>query len=156
MKLDSFEYSIYENIEIIEKYKLLSKKYQSDEEFNYSNKDVLNLIAKLNQKAKFVRKNNFFKVENKVKGIKFYINISLKYNLVELIIGATDILKDTFITGGSFGWICKDFEIAQGINVNENIKKPSFGNYEELENILGVAFEIYEDFKVEFLKKYIV
>ena len=33
------------------------------------------------------------------------------------------------------------------IDVNYRIKKPVFGTYENLEEILGIAFGMYEDFK---------
>ena len=33
------------------------------------------------------------------------------------------------------------------IDVNYRIEKPVFGTYEDLEEILGIAFGMYEDFK---------
>lgn len=37
------------------------------------------------------------------------------------------------------------------IDVNYRIKKPVFGTYEDLEDILKTAFGMYEDFKLAFV-----
>ena len=152
MKLDSKEYKIYKSIDFIKRYEALSKNFQFGDRLDYSNDKVLSLIAKLGYKVKYIKNNNFFKIEEKINGYKFYLNICLKYSNVELIVGATEIEKDQFITGSVFGGLYKDMKYAEGIDLEENIRDPKFRNYEDLEIILKEAFNIYEDFKNELLK----
>ena len=96
---------------------------------------------------------NNSEIIEKINGIKFYLNICLKYSNAELIIGATDIAEDRFITGSVFGRLYKLIKYAEGIDLEENIKKPKFRTYEDLEFILKETFRIYEDFKAELLKQ---
>lgn len=94
----------------------------------------------------------FFKVEEKANGIKFYINTCLKYSNAELIIGATDVTRESHITGSIFHSLHSDIKYAEGIELDGFVKKPKFRTYEDLEAILKEAFSIYEDFKAELLK----
>jgi hypothetical protein len=153
MELNSKEYQVYKNIDFVKRYESLSKSFQYEDRLEYANDEVLNLITKLGHKAKYVKSDNFFKVEEKVNGIKFYLNICLKYSNAELIIGATDITKNQFITGDVFHGLHSDIKYAEGIELDGFVKKPKFRNYEDLEAILKEAFSIYEDFKAELLKQ---
>ena len=147
MKLSKKEYEIYKKISFVERYEKLSVKFQFEERLDYSKESVLDLIKKLGYTAKYVKKNNFFKIEEKKGIIKFYLNICLKYSNVELIIGATNIIEDKFLIGGVFVRICTEVNCYKGISLDENIR-----NYQDLEEILTEAFAIYEDFKTEVLK----
>jgi hypothetical protein len=153
MELNSKEYQIYKNIDFVKRYEVLSSSFQFEERLNYTNDEVLSLIAKLGYKAKYLKNNNFFKIEDKINGVKYYLNICLKYSNAELIIGAAEIEKDQYITGSVFGGLYRDIKFAEGIDLEENIKKPKFRNYEDLREILKEAFLIYEDFKQELLKQ---
>jgi hypothetical protein len=153
MKLNSKEYLVYKNIDFVKRYESLSKNFQFEDRLDYANDEVLSLITKLGYKAKYVKSDNFFKVEEKVNSIKFYLNVCLKYSNAELIIGATDIAKNQFITGDVFHGLHSDMKYAEGVELNGFVKKPKFRTYEDLEAILKEAFSIYEDFKTELLKQ---
>lgn len=153
MEINSKEYQLYKNIDFANRYAVLSNSFQFEDRLDYSNDKVLSLIAKLGYKAKYIKNNNFFKIEEKINGYKFYLNICLKYSNTELIIGATEIEKDQFITGSVFGGLYNDIKYAEGIDLEENIRDPKFRNYEDLQIILENAFGIYEDFKRELIKQ---
>lgn len=149
--MNNKEYEIYKKISFIERYEKLSVKFHSENEFKYSNEEVIKIIAKIGYSILYVKKYNFFKFEEKIENYKFYFHFSLKYGLAELIIGTTNLKTDIFITGGSFGNLYEDvkyFETKKELKVY----KPSFKNYQDLEEILKEAFSIYEDFKTEVLK----
>ena len=97
MELSKKEYEIYKKISFVERYEKLSVKFQFEERLDYSKESVLDLIKKLGYTAQYVKKDNFFKIEEKKGIIKFYLNICLKYSNVELIIGATNIIEDKFL-----------------------------------------------------------
>lgn len=153
MEINSKEYQLYKNIDFVDRYEVLSKDFQFDDRLNYSNDEVLSLINSLGYKPKYVKSDDFFKIEVKHSGIKFYLNICLKFSNVELIIGATDVVKKKNITGSVFGRLYKLIKLAEGVDLEENVKKPKFRNYQDLEIILKEAFSIYEDFKKELMRQ---
>ncbi|WP_430612013.1 hypothetical protein [Flavobacterium sp. JP2137] len=152
--LNSREIKIYKNIDFIRRYEALSTNFQIDDELNYSKEEVVSIIKALGYDVKFMKKNNFFKIEQKIDGIKFYFHICLKYSLVELIVGALYNENNIFITGDVFGGLYKDMQPLQGVELGKGINKPSFSSYSELTEILKEAFSIYEDFKTEVIKEY--
>lgn len=115
------------------------------------NEKVLEIANEIGYKISFVKKNNFFKFQEKIGTYKIYFNFSLKYSIVELIIGITNLKKDIFITGGTFGNLYEDIKYFE-TKKESKIFMPSFENYQELEEILREAFSIYKDFKTEVLK----
>lgn len=148
------EYELFSNIKFINRYENLSGGFRTENELNYTNEEVINIIEELGYKAKFVKKNNFFTVELIESNIKFYLNINLKYSIAELIIGATNLQSDNFIIGGPFGGLYKDLKYEEQQEIVDSIMKPAFENYFQLKEILKEALSIYHDFKQEVLKTY--
>ena len=83
--------------------------------------------------------------------MKFYFHFSLKYGMVESIMGMMDKNKKHII-GGAFSWLCKKIKVTENEEIKDNVKYARFRNYEDLKNILREYFLIYEDFKTEVLK----
>lgn len=139
---------IYESMDFYNQYERLSKKYQLENRFeNYVNDKVIALYEELGYKAKHIRKNNFFKIEEKIDNIKFYFHTCLKFGNAELIMGASDIKNDIFLIGGTFAGIMKEIEISKSIEKDYYIRYPKFSNYEDLYEILKTSLSIYNDFK---------
>ena len=65
MELNSKEYQVYKNIDFANRYEILSNNFQFQDRLDYANDEVLNLISKLGYKARYIKSNNFFKVEDK-------------------------------------------------------------------------------------------
>jgi hypothetical protein len=154
MELMEKEIRLYKNIHFCNRYEILSKAYQFEERLNYSNDKVIELISSLGYKVKYIKSDNFFKIQDTISNIKFYLHICLKYSNIELIIGATNIDTDEFITGSVFVRLYRIIKYAEGIVLDENIKDPKFRTYEDLQEILKETFSIYEDFKKEVIKEY--
>ena len=155
MEIESKEYQVYKNIDFVQRYESLSQANQFDERLEYSKEKVIELINGLGFKSRYVSSDNFFKTQENIRGIKFYFHQCLKYSNVELIIGAVKVETDELIAGSVFGRIYRLFKYAEGIEIENNIKKPKFRNYGDLEEILREAFSIYEDFKVEVLELFV-
>lgn len=154
MELNSKEYQIYKKINFTKRYEVLSNKFQFEERLQYTNETVLKMIKDFGYTVKYINNNNFFKVEEREHGVKFYFHICLKYSNTELITGATDIKTDQFLTGSVFGRLYKLIKHAEGVDLEENLKMPKFRNYEDLQEILKEAFGIYEDFKKALIEEY--
>ncbi|QPH39443.1 hypothetical protein [Pedobacter endophyticus] len=143
---------IYKSINFYNRYKLLSESFRFENTFeSYSKNEVLNILNEIGYNAKYHKKENFFEIEEIISDKKFYLNTCLKYGLVELIIGVSDVKTDALIMGGVFGNISDEIEYLAGINNERKIFLPSFRDYNDLKIILTEAFNLYEDFKHEFI-----
>lgn len=152
MELDIKELELYRKINFCNRFEKLSNCYQFDNTFErYSNDEVIKIISANTYKVKYVKSGNFFKIEEKLFDIKFYLHISLKYGNIELIFGSVDIKTNKYITGGPFSRLYGLIKFKEGINLENNIRYPKFRNYDDLRAILKEAFSIYEDFKKELI-----
>ncbi|HDR6300608.1 MULTISPECIES: hypothetical protein [Bacillus] len=135
---------VLEKINFTERYKSLSKQFPDRENTfeNYENEKVIAVFESLGYKARFMKKENFFIVgEVKNKDIyTFRFNISLKYGLVELIWEAWH--TGEVRVGTSWAMFVDVLS-----NDTEKVLRPGFHSYEELKEIMKIAFEMYEDFK---------
>lgn len=144
---------IYESIDFYNRYERLSRKYQLENRLeNYANDKVIGLYDELGYTAKHIKKNNFFKMEEKIDNIKFNFHTCLKYGNAELIMDAFDTKKDEFLLGEPFAGIMKEIEISKNKEKDGYIRYPKFSNYKDLYEILNTSLSIYEDFKKEVLK----
>lgn len=146
---------IYKNIDFYNRYEKLSNDFSFEKTFeDYSNDEVLKIIENLGYRVKYRKKDNFFQIVQKTDKYEFYFHICLKYGLAELITGASDVISDEFLAGSVFMGMAKDMESFIGREREGFISKPRFRNYEDLKEILKIAFGIYEDFKKEVIKEF--
>ena len=152
MELSKKELEIFEKIHLYERHSNISNLYRFEETFeNYSNDEVIKIVKELGYTAKYRKKENFFQIIETINEMRFYFHFSLKYGLVEIIMGMMDKNKKNII-GGLVPNICKKIEIVKNEEKKGDIKKARFRNYEDLKNILREYFLIYEDLKTEVLK----
>ena len=138
---------ILKKIDFVEKYGFLSKEFGNKNTTfeNYDNDKVMSIIENYGYAVKFKRSENVFKIVEKIDDFEFQFNIKLKYGICEFIWGLTKN-GERLSLGGPWGLI------SRLISDNSNrYPLPCFSNYDELNIILGSAFEIYEDFKKELL-----
>ena len=152
MELSKKELEIFEKINLYDRYRDINNQYRFEETFeNYSNDEVIKIVKELGYTAKYRKKENFFQIIETINEMRFYFHFSLKYGLVEIIMGMMDKNKKNII-GGLVPNICKKIEIVKNEEKKGDIKKARFRNYEDLKNILREYFLIYEDLKTEVLK----
>ena len=152
MELSKKELEIFEKINLYDRYRDINNLYRFEETFeNYSNDEVIKIVKELGYTAKYRKKENFFQIIETINEMRFYFHFSLKYGLVEIIMGMMDKNKKNII-GGLVPNICKKIEIVKNEEKKGDIKKARFRNYKDLKNILREYFLIYEDLKTEVLK----
>ena len=145
------ELEIFEKINLYERHSNISNQYRFEETFeNYSNDEVIKIVKELGYSVKYRKKENFFQMIETINGMKFYFHFSLKYGMVESIMGMMDKNKKNII-GGLVPNICKKIEIVKNEEKKGDIKKARFRNYEDLKNILREYFLIYEDLKISLI-----
>ena len=132
------ELEIFEKIDLYERHSNISNQYRFEETFeNYSNDEVIKIVKELGYSVKYRKKENFFQMIETINGMKFYFHFSLKYGMVESIMGMMDKNKKHII-GGAFSWLCKKIKVTENEEIKDNVKYARFRNY--------------EDFKTEVLK----
>ncbi|MGE1024887.1 hypothetical protein ACQGS6_13065 [Bacillus sp. GMs2/2] len=142
---------VLEKIDFIQRYKALSKQFPDRENTfeNYENEKAIEVFESLGYKALFMKKENFF-IVGEVKNKDFYtfrFNISLKYGLVEFIWSAR--YNGEVRVGNSWDMFVKVLS-----NGSERLPAVCFHSYDELKEIMKIAFEMYEDFKRELIPIY--
>ncbi|ANC21708.1 hypothetical protein PDN15_13495 [Bacillus cereus] len=138
-------------IDFIQRYKALSKQFPDRENTfeNYENEKAIEIFESLGYKARFMKKENFFivgEVKNK-DSYAFRFNISLKYGVAELIWEAWH--NDEVRVGDPW-----DVFIRLLSNDMGKVPVLYFHSYDELKEIMKIAFEMYEDFKRELIPIY--
>ncbi len=144
------ELGILDKIDFYNRYKSLSEEHRIENRLEKQEiQKVLDIFQDLGYSAKFNKSERFYKILEKSEICEFYCHFSLKYGLVEIILGGTDLASDVHLGDVAAG-LCKDMEIAKNDITDGYIRDPGFTSYEELENILIKALALYEDFKIEF------
>ena len=138
---------ILRKIEFINKYQELSNNHlhELSEMMNdYNNDEVLAVFKELGIKAKYSKKENFFKVVKKHNDIKFQFNISIRYGVCEMIWALW--INENIEPLGPWSLLTRLIDEKQ-----QSIKPPSFTSYDELSQIIVEAFNLYNLFKRELL-----
>ena len=149
--MDKKEKEILDSIHFLERFQALCGQYNFDlkESFvNYDNQKVLEILREVGYTTpKHQKKENFFQSVKKVGVYRFEHKIKTKHGIVELI---WDVMKNNqYFTGNSFSNL--EYEL---LNLEERHPLPIFRNYEDLREILTIAFQMFEDMTTEFLKVY--
>ena len=153
MKLDSRVEQALQAINFVERYKELSDKFSldrtpKDKRLNIITGElVFDVFEDLGYRAKFDGREKFFYIEPiKENGYTFGFHISIFKGLVELIwivrASQNKVILGTPLIEFSRRLISPDYRIMD----------PVMSNYDDFENVMKIAFEMYEDFKQAFLK----
>jgi len=151
--MEKFIFEIFENIQFYNRYKQLSDSTRKNEaRFEEIEKQkLLDILQSQGANAKYISKGQFYNIEDFLNNWNLNLHLSIKYGLVEVILGGKN--SDTgLIIGGPASLICESIEYHKGIPSDGYIKNPSFGNYEILKEIIREVLEIYSDFKKEIQK----
>lgn len=134
-------------INFVERYEKLSAQFSvaktpaNDRLIYIDGEEVMEMIQAAGYSPRFNPKEKFYKIEEEHIGkYIFGIHIILRDGRVELVWVVKE--NGTLLLGAPWGTYSRRL-----INTNYRIKPPVFGTYEELEAILKIVFEMYEDFK---------
>ena len=135
------------SIDFVKRYEELSKRFDSDRTPSdnrlvyIDGEEVMDMIKNLGYDPLFDTKEKFFKIkEEKTENMSFGFHIILRDGLVEMV---WVVRQDKEVLLGSpFGTYAKRL-----IDPGYRIKNPVIGSYDDLEEVLKTAFEMYEDFK---------
>lgn len=137
-------------MDFIRRYEELSSHFSSErtpsnERLVYVERDeVMSIIRDLGYSPLFNAKEKFYKIKEEQAGIfTFGFHIILRDGMADLVW----VVKENGELLLGTPWSVYSRRL---IDINYRIKKPVFGTYEDLEDILKTAFGMYEDFKLAF------
>ena len=142
---------VLNSIRFAERYQALRTQYSFDskERFEtYDNQYVLEMLQGIGYTSvKYWRKEDFFQAKKKNSIYEFRYHVCIKAGISELMWYA---MKDNkYYEGGTFPNL--EYEL---LNLENGNRLPIFRNYEDLREILTIAFQMFEDTTTEFLKVY--
>ena len=142
---------VLSSIHFAERYEALRTQYSFDakESFeNYDNQYVLEMLQEIGYTSvKYRKREDFFQAKKKSNIYEFRYHICIKYGIAELMWYA---MKDNkYYAGGSFPNL--EYEL---LNLENGNRLPIFRNYEDLREILTLAFQMFEDMTEVFLSVY--
>ena len=151
--MEQFIFEIFENIQFYNRYKQLSERTRkSDARFEETEKlKILEILKNQGADAKYISKGQFYKIEDVLNNWHLNLHLSIKYGVVEVILGGKNN-NTGLIIGGPASLICESLEHHKGIKSEGYIKSPSFGNYEILTEIFYEVLGMYSDFKLQIQK----
>lgn len=136
-----------EKIDFIRRYEELSNRFSSErtpskERLEYVERDeVMEILLDFGYISQFDKKEKFFKIkEEQIGTFTFGFHIILRYGMADLVWVVRE--NGELLLGSPWGLYSRRL-----VDANYRIKNPVFGTYEDLEDILKVAFGMYEDFK---------
>ena len=152
MEMDVNVKKALENINFIDRYKSVSEKYSaertlSDNRLRYiDGEEVIKIINECGYDALFDKEEKFFKINDEsINEYIFRVHIIIKDGMIDLVW----VLKenDDLILGSPLSAYSRSL-----IDVSYRIKKPVISDYNDIEDILKLTFNMYEDFKKEYVK----
>lgn len=134
-------------INFVERYEKLSARFSaaktlSDDRLIYlDGEEVMAMIRAAGYSPQFDTREKFYRIkEEHIGKYSFNIHIILRYGIAELV---WVVEEDGVLLLGA-PWSTYSRRLIDG---NYRIKNPVFGTYADLEEILKIVFEMYEDFK---------
>lgn len=134
-------------INFVERYEKLSARFSaaktlSDDRLIYlDGEKVMAMIRAAGYSPQFDTREKFYRIkEEHIGKYSFNIHIILRYGIAELVW----VVKEDGVLLLGAPWSTYSRRLIDG---NYRIKNPVFGTYADLEEILKIVFEMYEDFK---------
>lgn len=131
----------------ISRYEELSNSYNSERTpsenrlIYIDGKEVMDMIEERGYIPKFDSKEKFYKIqEEHVDKYTFTVHYILRDGMVDIVWVVKE--NEELILGAPWGTYSRRL-----LNSSYRIKKPVFGSYEDLEDIIEKTFCMYEDFK---------
>lgn len=152
MKLDTRVEQALIEINFVERYENISKKYNRErtpkgQELDYFDGDFLmEIVGLLGYKAQYDKREHFFYIDlEEIGHFRFGFHFAFEFGLLELIWVIYE--GDKAIMGSPFSSYAKWL-----ISRDYIILKPVISSYDDFEQVMKIAFDMYEDFKQAFLK----
>ncbi len=136
-------------IDFVKRYEELSHKYDSNrtpekERLEYiDGEEIMEMISNLGYKPMFDSREKFYYIKKEyIDKYEFGFNIILRDGSADLVWVVKK--ENELLLGFPWGEYSRLL-----IDINYKIKKPVFGTYEDIDEILKTGFQMYEDFKKE-------
>ena len=153
--VNEFDPELFKGINFAERFAEISKRHPIEPEYDLLERLDFDLTKEILEsfgyKIRYFRGENFFRATEKREGYEFRFNIILKWGGTELIWSVFH--QKQLIREASDTWLTA-YESLTGCKWEDVPNYPYYHDYDEMEEVLKECFELWEDFKREFLARY--
>ena len=151
-KLDQ---ELFDKINFVTRYEEITKRYPvepKDDLLTILDFDLTKeILESFGYKVRYFRSEDFFRISEKREGYDFFFHFIFRWGRAELVWAVFQ--QKQLIRDVSDTWKIAYRKLA-GCEWEDTPRYPCFHDYDEMEEMLKECFELWEDFKREFLAKH--
>ena len=153
--INDLDQELFDKINFVTRYKEIVKRHPSEPE-----NDLLTILdfdltkeilESFGYKVRYFRSEDFFRISEKREGYDFFFHISFNNGHTELVWAVFQ--QKQLVLDVSDTWAIAYCKLT-GCKWEDVLRDPCFHDYDEMEEMLKECFELWEDFKREFLAKH--
>ena len=153
--INDLDQELFDKINFVTRYKEIVKRHPSEPE-----NDLLTILdfdltkeilESFGYKVRYFRSEDFFRISEKREGYDFFFHISFNNGHTELVWAVFQ--QKQLVLDVSDTWTIA-YRKLTGCEWEDTPRYPCFHDYDEMEEMLKECFELWEDFKREFLAKH--
>ena len=153
--IDKLDRELFDKIHFAERFAEISKRFPSEpenERLEILDFDLTKeILESFGYKVRYFRSEDFFRISEKREGYDFFFHVSFDNGHTELVWAVFQ--QKQLIRDVSDTWKIAYRKLA-GCEWEDTPRYPCFHDYDEMEEMLKECFELWEDFKREFLAKH--
>ena len=153
--INDLDQELFDKIHFTERFAEISRRYPvepKDDLLTILDFDLTKeILESFGYKVRYFRSEDFFRISEKREGYDFFFHVSFDNGHTELVWAVFQ--QKQLIRDVSDTWTIAYRKLA-GCKWEDTPRYPCFHDYDEMEEMLKECFELWEDFKREFLAKH--
>ena len=153
--IDKLDRELFEKIHFAERFAEISKRFPSEpenERLEILDFDLTKeILESFGYKVRYFRGEDFFRISEKREGYDFFFHVVFRWGRAELVWAVFQ--QKQLVLDVSDTWAIAYCKLT-GCKWEDVLRDPCFHDYDEMEEMLKECFELWEDFKREFLAKH--
>ena len=153
--INDLDQELFDKINFVTRYKEIVKRHPSEPE-----NDLLTILdfdltkeilESFGYKVRYFKSEDFFRISEKREGYDFFFHVVFRWGRAELVWAVFQ--QKQLVLDVSDTWAIAYCKLT-GCKWEDVLRDPCFHDYDEMEEMLKECFELWEDFKREFLAKH--
>ena len=154
---EKLDQELFDKIHFTERFAEISKRFPSEpenERLEILDFDLTKeILESFGYKVRYFRGEDFFRISEKREGYDFFFHVVFRWGRAELVWAVLQNKQLVRNITGMGIWI-GIYKILKNCELKDAPSYPCFHDYDEMEEMLKECFELWEDFKREFLAKH--
>ena len=152
---EKLDQELFDKIHFTERFAEISKRFPSEpenERLEILDFDLTKeILESFGYKVRYFRGEDFFRISEKREGYDFFFHVVFRWGRAELVWAVFQ--QKQLVLDVSDTWTIA-YRKLTGCKWEDTPRYPCFHDYDEMEEMLKECFELWEDFKREFLAKH--